>query len=60
MSQPVSKTAELTSIESHAINILLVEDNEADIKITLRAFDKAKIKNNIFVVRDGQEAPDGR
>ena len=40
------------------IDILFVEDNEADIKITLRAFDKAKIKNNVFVVRNGQEALD--
>jgi len=36
----------------------LAEDSEADIKIALRAFDKAKLKNNIFVVRDGQEALD--
>ncbi len=54
----MSRTAEPKSIGSHPIDILLVEDNEADIKITLRAFDKAKIKNNIFVVRDGQEALD--
>ncbi|OGW80257.1 MAG: hypothetical protein A3G33_06180 [Omnitrophica bacterium RIFCSPLOWO2_12_FULL_44_17] len=40
------------------INILLAEDNEADVKITLRAFDKARLKNNIFVVRDGEEALD--
>ena len=38
------------------IDILLVEDNEADVKITLRAFKRAKIQNNIFVVNDGQEA----
>lgn len=40
------------------INILLVEDNEADIKITLRAFERGKIKNNIFTVKNGQEALD--
>ena len=40
------------------INILLAEDNEADIKIALRAFDKAKSKNNISVVHDGQEVLD--
>jgi CheY-like chemotaxis protein len=39
-------------------SILLAEDNEADIKITLRAFDKAQLKNNIFVVRNGQQALD--
>ena len=46
------------SFNSHPIDILLVEDNEADIKITLRAFDKAKIKNRFIVVRDGEEALD--
>ena len=46
------------TVDTTSIDILLVEDNEADIKIALRAFDKAKIKNNIFVVRDGQEALD--
>lgn len=40
------------------IDILLIEDNEADIKITLRAFKKARLRNNIFVVTDGQEALD--
>lgn len=40
------------------IDILLVEDDETDIKITLRAFEKAKLENNISVVRDGQEALD--
>jgi CheY-like chemotaxis protein len=39
-------------------SILFVEDNEADIKITLRAFGKARLKNNIFVVRNGQQALD--
>jgi len=40
------------------LNILLVEDNEADVKIALRAFSKARIKNTIYVVSDGQEALD--
>ena len=40
------------------INILLVEDNEADVHITLRAFSKLKMKNIVFVVNDGQEALD--
>ena len=45
-------------INSKPINILLVEDNEADVKITLRAFAKAKLKNTIYVINDGQEALD--
>ncbi len=40
------------------INILLAEDNEADVKITLRAFEEASIKNLLYVVRDGQECLD--
>jgi CheY-like chemotaxis protein len=42
----------------HPFNLLLVEDNEADVKITLRAFSKASLPNNVFVVNDGQEALD--
>ena len=37
---------------------LFVEDNEDDILITKRAFEKAKLKNNIFVVNDGKDALD--
>ena len=45
-------------INNQPIDILFAEDNEADIKITLRAFATAKVKNNIYTVRDGQEALD--
>ncbi len=38
------------------INLLLVEDNESDIKLTIMAFDCGDLKNNIQVVRDGEEA----
>ncbi len=38
--------------------ILLVEDNEDDIALTLRAFTKQKLANKIHVVRDGAEALD--
>ena len=37
-------------------HILLVEDNEDDVELTLRAFRKSKLKNEIRVVRDGAEA----
>ncbi len=38
------------------IHILLVEDNEGDIVLTIEALKEAKILNNIDVVRDGEEA----
>jgi len=38
--------------------ILLVEDNPNDEALTLRAFKKSQILNQIDVVRDGQEALD--
>ena len=37
-------------------NILLVEDNPADVRITLEAFKEGKIKAKISVVKDGVEA----
>ena len=45
-------------VNNSSIDILLVEDNEADIEITLRAFEKGKLRNKLSVVRDGQEALD--
>ena len=38
------------------IHILLVEDNEGDIVLTLEALREAKLRNKISVVRDGEEA----
>ncbi len=40
------------------LNLLLVEDSEADVKIAQRTFNNAKLKNNVFVVCDGQECLD--
>jgi len=39
-------------------SILLVEDNPTDEKLTLRAFRKCNVANEIDVVRDGAEALD--
>lgn len=38
------------------VNILLVEDNPDDIELTLRAFEKYNLVNEIIVARDGEEA----
>lgn len=41
-----------------SIQILLVEDNEGDIFLTLEAFEEGKITNDIVVKRDGKAAID--
>lgn len=40
----------------HAINILLVEDNPGDIRLTKEVLKDGKIRNNLSVVMDGEEA----
>ena len=44
--------------ERELVKILLVEDNMDDIVITKKALKEAKIVNELYVVRDGQEALD--
>jgi CheY-like chemotaxis protein len=39
-------------------HILLVEDNEGDILLTLEAFEECKVKTKISVAKNGQEALD--
>jgi two-component system response regulator len=39
-------------------NILLVEDNNDDAELTLRAFKRANVKNPLVRARDGEEALD--
>lgn len=38
--------------------ILLVEDDVNDVELTLSALDEHNLANEVFVVRDGEEAPD--
>ena len=40
------------------IDILLVEDNPADVRLTREALKEEKIFNNLYVVTDGEEALD--
>ena len=38
--------------------VLLVEDNEGDVALTLRAFSKSNITNKVITVADAQEVLD--
>jgi CheY-like chemotaxis protein len=40
------------------VEILLVEDNESDLELTLRALRKVNLANKVLAVRDGAEALD--
>jgi two-component system, response regulator len=44
--------------EHRVIEILLVEDNPSDAELTLHAFKKSKLANQVQLVRDGAEALD--
>jgi CheY-like chemotaxis protein len=44
--------------EMYGVELLIVEDNEQDLELTLRALKKAKLSNRIQVARDGVEALD--
>ncbi len=54
----MSDQEERTEKKDVPMNILLVEDNEDDILITERAFKQTKLKDKLYVVRDGEEALD--
>jgi two-component system response regulator len=40
----------------HEVDILLVEDNPDDVELTLHALRREHLANNIYTVRDGEEA----
>lgn len=46
----------MTASKSNMVEILMVEDNPADARLTLEAFKDAKVLNNISTVTDGEEA----
>ena len=46
----------MSKIQSEAMEILLVEDNDDDIVMTMESFSEANVQNKINVVRDGEEA----
>jgi CheY-like chemotaxis protein len=42
----------------HEVEILLVEDNETDLELTLRALGKVNLANKVLAARDGAQALD--
>ena len=45
-----------SGLEARPIEILLVEDNPGDVRLTMEAFKEAKVRNHISSVGDGEEA----
>ncbi|MHC1736691.1 MAG: response regulator [Ignavibacteriaceae bacterium] len=45
-------------IDDNMIEVLLVEDNPSDVKLTLRALKRNNLANRVYVVNDGAEALD--
>jgi CheY-like chemotaxis protein len=43
-------------VEDKAVDLLLVEDNPGDVRLTKEALKESKVRNNLFVVEDGVEA----
>jgi CheY-like chemotaxis protein len=46
----------MNSESGHAIEILLVEDNPGDVRLTREALKEAKVRNSLSVAGDGVEA----
>jgi CheY-like chemotaxis protein len=46
----------VTGSNLKAIDVLLVEDDEGDVLMTREAFEHYKIRNELHVVRDGEQA----
>lgn len=44
------------SMDGRPVEILLVEDNPADVHLTQTAFRRGKVSNNMHVVQDGEQA----
>jgi CheY-like chemotaxis protein len=46
----------VTGSSGRAVEILLVEDNPGDVRLTIEGLKEAKVRNNLHVARDGVEA----
>lgn len=47
-----------SQFQSDLIDILLVEDNPGDVRLTREVLKEGKLRNNLFVCGDGEEAMD--
>lgn len=48
----------MSSVLQHCIEILLVEDNPGDVRLTIEALHEGKVRNRLSVAEDGEEALD--
>lgn len=48
----------MNTSRANPIDILLVEDNPGDVRLTQEALKEGKIDNNLYIVGDGKEAMD--
>lgn len=46
----------MTAHSEDAVDILLVEDNPGDVRLTREAFEQTALETDLHVVRDGEEA----
>lgn len=46
----------VSDVVAKPINILLVEDNPGDVRLTKEGFKEGKVYNNLYVAEDGEEA----
>jgi len=46
----------MTAPNSRLVEILLVEDNPGDVRLTVEALREAKVSNNMTVAKDGEQA----
>ena len=44
------------SVESRPLDVLVIEDNEADVFITATAFRESRVRNRLHIVTDGEDA----
>jgi two-component system, chemotaxis family, response regulator Rcp1 len=46
----------MTDLQGRPVDILMVEDNPGDVRLTQEALKESKLRNNLALARDGEEA----